>query len=318
MWKKNDKLIIAVSGGPDSICLLDCLAHLQKKYAWGLHVAHVNYGLRERDADADEQLVQEKAKLYNIPYSVLRAKKTHQKNNLEEHLRNIRYDFFEQLRYQLGFDAIVTAHHRDDQAETILLHLLRGCGMRGLGAMRPKNDHIIRPFLLTSKSDILTYLQYKQLSFRLDATNETSLFTRNRIRLEVIPLLQKLNPNIVETLARTALSLADDADALSSHFKEKFTKKNTSTFLASIFNSLHPTDARAFLRTLIEETTSKKCIPTFNQLEELRKLIRSTKNKLSEKTLYDLKFTRKGDKVSVLVKIPSKNSKRRISRSFTV
>jgi len=305
LWNRGDKILVAVSGGPDSLCLLDCMAHLGKKYDWSLHIAHVNYQLREEDSTADEALVRDRALFYNIPITVLHPKKLQETNNLEARLRTIRYEFFEKLRKKFGLDSIAVAHNQDDQVETLLLRLIRGSGLRGLGAMRPKDGVIIRPFLFTPKSDILNYLEEKNLPFRLDTSNTDPRFTRNRVRHELLPLLETFNPNIRETLAATALSLADDADTFSFLFKQSLAllKKETSgfSFSARVFATLQPSLQRAILRHIAETSDAYEQPPSFNEVEEMRKIIGSAKNKAATKTFRGLKFTRRGDRVSVLI-----------------
>ena len=288
------------------MCLLECLVVLGKKYDWTLHIAHVNYALRGEDSDHDEQLVRERADFYNVPISVLRPDISGKENNLEARLRAIRYEFFETLRVRLGFDTIAVAHTEDDQAETVLLRLLRGSGLRGLGAMRPRDGVIIRPLLCTPKADIVLYLEENALPFRIDQSNTDPKFTRNRIRHELLPLLETFNPHIRATLAQSALSLADDADVLAESLKYTtlFAENREKTrffFNASAFCALHIAVQRAMLRHFVEETGVFELPPSFSVIEEMRKFIASTKNKVSEKSFRGLKFTRRGDRVSVLL-----------------
>jgi tRNA(Ile)-lysidine synthase len=306
LWKRGDTILIAVSGGPDSMCLLDTLFCLAKKYDWKLHIAHVNYRLRKQDSDADEALVRERAQIYDIPLSILHPKKSKETGNLEARLRAIRYEFFEKLRKKLGATSIAVAHTQDDQAETLLLRLIRGAGLSGLGAMRPREGMIIRPLLLTPKDDILTYLKEKGLPFRTDESNADSRFTRNRVRHELLPFLETFNPNIRETLATSTLSLADDAATLSFFLKNFLSiapsqTPNKESFNTTTFTALNPSLQRALLRSLAERSDTYQQPPSFNEIEEMRKLIGSTKNKIAKKTFRGLKFTRRGDRVSVFI-----------------
>lgn len=314
LWKRGDKILVAVSGGPDSACLLDALFELAKKHDWALHVAHVNYRLREADSDADEALVRERAHAYALPISVLRPKVPKKTPNLEAHLRAIRYTFFEKLRKKHGLDTIAVAHTEDDQAETLLLRLIRGAGLRGLGAMRPKAGAVIRPLLLTPKADILRYLREKNLPFRTDTSNADSRFTRNRIRHELLPLLESFNPHIRETLSRTALTLADDAETLATLLAHNPTfthkqKTDESSFTASVFTTESPAIQRALLRHIVNTFDPSAQPPPFDEIEEMRKIIGSTKNKTAQKTFRGLKFTRRGDKVSMLSHKKDPNAK---------
>lgn len=306
LWKRGDRIVVAVSGGPDSMCLLECLVALGKKYDWALHIAHVNYALRGEDSDRDEQLVRERAHDYGVPVTVLRPDVSSDMSNLEARLRAIRYEFFEALRIRLGFDTIAVAHTEDDQSETVLLRLLRGSGLRGLGAMRPRDGVIIRPLLCTPKEDIVRYLEENALPFRIDRSNADLKFTRNRIRHELLPVLEAFNPRIRATLTQSALSLADDADVLAEGLKHatlfvENSEKTQFSLNASAFCVLHTAVQRAMLRNFVEEAGVFELPPSFSVIEEMRKFIASTKNKVSEKSFRGLKFTRRGDRVSVLL-----------------
>ncbi len=181
--------------------LLDVFFHLSSKYAFTLHVAHINYHLREKESDLDEKLVQSFCLKRNIPFHILQA---HPLKKDENTLRNIRFRFLEKICTQTRSNAIVLAHHQDDQAETLLLHLFRGGGKKGLSGMRPKNNKIMRPFLFLSKKEILTYAKNGNIPFRIDQSNGHTQFTRNIIRNEYIPLLKKTYPNISKLLAQTS------------------------------------------------------------------------------------------------------------------
>ena len=212
LWSRGSKIIVGVSGGPDSICLLDVLVFLSKKYEWQLRIAHVNYGLRDNDSDADALFVKKLAKQYKLPCSVLKPKITKQ-TNLEEYLRNIRYIFFEKLRTKYKFDSIAVAHTLDDQAETVLMRLIRGSGLSGLRAMQVKNGFIIRPLLEITRKDIMRYIGEQHLTYRTDDSNTDTKFLRNNIRHRLIPYLQKnFNPNIRDVLAHTARVVAEEYD----------------------------------------------------------------------------------------------------------
>lgn len=206
---RGSNIIVAVSGGPDSVALLALLARLREKHAFSLHVAHVNYRLRGRDSERDEALVRRLCKHWSVPVSILRPK-TQAKNNLEERLRLIRYGFFDRLQKQHGFDYVVTAHTMNDVAETLLLNLIRGSGSRGLSPFQRSLPSIARPLIYCQKSDIERFLTDEGIPFRIDRSNQSKRFTRNRVRHELLPLLETFNPSIIETLARTAAMLAQE------------------------------------------------------------------------------------------------------------
>ena len=211
LWEKDSKIIVGVSGGSDSVCLLDVLNKLAPKYGFQLHIAHVNYGLRDKASDLDEVFVRKLAAKYELPLSVLIAKKRQYSGNLESNLRKIRYDYFEELRLEIGFDNVAVAHNQDDQAETVLMRIIRGSGLNGLSAMKAKSVKIIRPLLGTSKGDILAYVKENKLKYRTDKSNADIKFLRNSIRHGLLPYLEKnFNPSIKKTLSEWSIAVACD------------------------------------------------------------------------------------------------------------
>lgn len=294
LWKKGDRLVLGVSGGPDSACLLDILAKLAPKSGLELLIAHVNYGLRGKDSDRDEKFVRKLAEKYGIKIELLNHK-TEGKTD-ENTLRDVRYAFFEKVRKENKFDLVAVAHSQDDQAETVLLHLIRGAGMKGLSGMRAKNDRVIRPLLETSRKEILEYLQINALTCRTDKTNRADLFLRNKIRNQLIPYIEKrFNPNIQETLAESALSIADDNRLLDHSAQEYFQKKYhlSAQKLLSLDTALQ---RRVLLLAIQEQKGDLKNI-SLSHIQELLKALKSTKNKNQAVLFQGLKLTRKGDRV---------------------
>lgn len=186
--------------------LLTLLTRLQTKHGFALHVAHVNYHLRGKDADRDELLVKQTCTNYGLPLSVLHPKHK-PTENIEATLREIRYRFFERLRKKLDFNVIVTAHTMNDVAETVLLNLIRGSGLAGLSPFQRVHSNIIRPLLSFTRAEIEAFLECEEIPSRQDKSNQSKRFTRNRIRHELLPLLETFNPNIVATLTKTAAIL---------------------------------------------------------------------------------------------------------------
>lgn len=190
------------------MALLHLLGRLKKKHAFRLHVAHVNYGLRGRDSERDETLVHVIAQTLGLPISVL-SSRIKPKRNTEARLREMRYAYFEKVRKRLGFSVIVTAHTMDDLAETFLMNLIRGAGPTGLSPFRhPLSRHIVRPLLDFRKKELVEFLEAEHLKYRLDRSNHSRRFIRNRIRHELLPLLETFNPSIVATLAATTRRLS--------------------------------------------------------------------------------------------------------------
>jgi len=210
----HDCLIVAVSGGADSVALLDLLATLPW-YSFRLIVAHLNHLLRGPESDGDERFVVELASRYNLPCEIkrvdVRSLAKQQRQSLEEAGREARYAFFEELRQRHQAAAIALAHHADDQAETLLMRLLRGAGIRGLASMAHRSDQaVIRPLLGLHRDDLRAHLALHKIPFREDASNQDRSFLRNRIRHELLPLLAGYNPAISDRLAATADLLAED------------------------------------------------------------------------------------------------------------
>ena len=200
----DDPLLVAVSGGQDSVVLLDALHRLGVPLA----VAHCHFGLRDAEADADEQFVRKLAKQYEAPYFVefFQTKAFAEQEGISTQMaaRALRYAWFEQVRRREGLAYVATAHHQRDAAETMLLNLTHGTGLAGLHGIPAKNGHLVRPLLPIAKPALFDYLVENQLLWREDASNDSPTYQRNRLRLEVLPVLRDINPNLDRTLQITA------------------------------------------------------------------------------------------------------------------
>ncbi|WP_243371879.1 tRNA lysidine(34) synthetase TilS [Geotalea sp. SG265] len=210
----GDAIVVAVSGGADSVALLDILAGL-KSLRLRLVVAHLNHCLRGAESDADEAFVRDLADSYGIPFVAkavdVGALSRQEKLSLEEAGRLARYSFFRELAADCKAGSVAVAHHADDQAETVLMRLIRGAGGSGLCAMSATTAGlIIRPLLSVTRNEIESYLEKKGLNYRTDSSNTDLEFLRNRIRNELIPFLKTYNPAITDRLAATASALAED------------------------------------------------------------------------------------------------------------
>ena len=214
-----DSVLVALSGGADSTALLLSMQTLKNEgRIGGLFAAHLNHGIRGEQALRDQLFCESLCRENGIPFQTETcdapgyAKATGK--TLEEAARALRYDFLERARLSFGADVIATAHHADDQAETVLLHLLRGCGTGGLAGMKPRNGRIVRPLLRTSRAEILAYLAERNAPFCEDETNAENAATRNRIRNELLPVLRAYNPAVAEALCRTAALCGEDDEYL--------------------------------------------------------------------------------------------------------
>ncbi|MBQ2275954.1 MAG: tRNA lysidine(34) synthetase TilS [Lachnospiraceae bacterium] len=219
--KKEDKIVVGVSGGADSICLLHLLDSLKEELRLTLYVVHINHGIRE-SGNEDEAFVKAFCKERSIECSVFKtdikqlAKIT--KTSVEEAGRQYRYECFEQVRREKGADSIAVAHNENDQAETMLFRLARGSGIGGIAGMKPKNGYVIRPILSCSREEIEEYLKKVNQSFCTDETNFDTIYTRNQIRHNVLPLLCNINSNAISHMFEAAKDLRE----YESFFMEQF------------------------------------------------------------------------------------------------
>ena len=211
LFTREDKILVTLSGGADSVALLRLLLDM----GYTCEAAHCNFHLRGDESVRDEMFVRELCLQLVVPLHVQHfqtmeeAEKRH--ISIEMAARELRYAWFEQLRLQQGADVIAVAHHKDDSVETLLLNLIRGTGINGLLGIRPKNGNIVRPLLCLDRKEITEYLQEIEQSYVTDSTNLQDEYTRNKIRLSLLPLMQEINPSIKESLLRTSEHLNDAA-----------------------------------------------------------------------------------------------------------
>lgn len=206
----GDTVICAVSGGADSVAMLFALYLLREKLGITLEAAHFNHNLRGEESLRDETFVRELCARYEIPLHVASGEIHPGKKGLEAAARDARYAFLESLPGK-----IATAHTADDNAETILMHLVRGTGLKGLGGIAPQRGKLIRPMLGITRREVEDFLAEWHLPHVEDSTNETDAFLRNRLRHHVMPLLAAENPRIAENLSQMALRLREDEACLS-------------------------------------------------------------------------------------------------------
>lgn len=205
MVQPGDKVICALSGGADSVALAFAFYLLRKKLGISLEAAHFNHHLRGAESDRDEAFVRSFCDRYDIPLHVGSAEVKPGKKGLEAAAREARYAFLRNLDGK-----IATAHTADDNAETVLLHLIRGTGLKGLGGITPVHGKVIRPLLTVTRQEVEAFLSEWCLTHIEDSSNESDVFLRNRIRHHVMPLLQQENPKIGENLSQMALRLRED------------------------------------------------------------------------------------------------------------
>lgn len=209
MVQPGDTVICAVSGGADSMALLWAMLGLREMLKIRVEAAHFNHHLRGAESQRDEDFVVSFCKTHDVVCHVGGAHVKTGEKGLEAAARNARYAFLQSLSGK-----IATAHTADDNAETMLMHLIRGTGLKGLGGIAPCRENIIRPMLSITRQEVLAFLAQEKISYVTDSSNDTDDFLRNRIRHHVMPLLKAENPALAENLSATALRLRQDEDAL--------------------------------------------------------------------------------------------------------
>lgn len=213
MAEEGERILAAVSGGADSICLLMVLSALQKEKKYELFVVHVEHGIRGEESEKDAEFVRNFCEMHKIPCKVYHCKAEEyareHKMTVEEGARTLRYGFFKKAAQEFGADKIAVAHNRNDCAETVLFHLARGTGLKGLCGILPVRENIIRPLLCLERSEIEAFLEEKGQSYCVDKTNEELDYTRNRIRHQVLPVLSEINSQAVFHINQTAAMAAE-------------------------------------------------------------------------------------------------------------
>jgi tRNA(Ile)-lysidine synthase len=206
MVDPGDRVIVAVSGGPDSVCLLDALHRLSKDLEISLVVAHYNHGLREKEDEAETRLVEDMVESMNLPFETGKAYHLRgQGSSIEEKARDARYGFLEEVRESHMAGKIALGHNLNDQAETVLMRIMRGSGPPGIAGIPPVRDNvIIRPLIGVKRQEIMDYLKVRRIPYAFDSSNTDKRYLRNRIRLELLPMMQDYEPQVIDRLCRLA------------------------------------------------------------------------------------------------------------------
>ncbi len=294
--EKNDKIVIGVSGGPDSICLLHVLYDLKEKLGIEIVVAHVNHMLRDV-ADLETEYVQNFCKILGIECYVKKAdileiSKT-QKKGTEEVGRQVRYDFFDEVAKKTNSNKIATAHNSNDRAETVILNILRGSGLCGLKGIEPiRNNKYIRPLINTDRQNIEKYCNDNKLEPKYDKTNGENIYTRNKVRNTVIPYIKKeFNPNIIKTINRLSSLATEENEYLQAITKQEFENlliEKTGSIILNLhkFNSLNLVIKRRLILYTINEV-----LHTTNGIEKVNidDIIKLCKNNIGNKYIMPIK-----------------------------
>jgi tRNA(Ile)-lysidine synthase len=283
----GSRIVLAISGGVDSVSLLDAFYLIRNQLTFTLALAHLNHQLRGKEADEDEEFVKSLAEKYSLPLYIQKFDvRTYAKDNslsIEEAARNVRYNFLKRVAHSFSAHYIATAHNLNDQAETVLLNIIRGTGLAGLRGIANKLElskklFLIRPFLIFTRAEIEQYARERNLSWREDSSNYLLEYSRNKIRHQLIPFLEnEFNPQIVPTIGNLA-SISQNAYKIVSNYVKKYSEKlitvrnkneielnleNFGLFDDFIFGDL----AQYITNTYFESTLS------FKQIEDLKKLI---------------------------------------------
>lgn len=222
LFDRGQHLLVAVSGGPDSITLLSLLHRLKRSWRLALTVAHFNYGLRGDESDADQVFVEAMCRRLDLPCQTMRldVRKRARGLSLQAAARDLRYRAMYEMAQECGADRIAVGHTADDQAETVLLWMLRGAGLTGLsGIPARRDDLVIRPLYETRRVELLAYLSDEAISFRQDSSNGKPIYLRNRVRQDVIPVLRRLVPSAVEALCKLGDLCREDDRYLNEHIQ---------------------------------------------------------------------------------------------------
>lgn len=227
--KSGDKVLVALSGGPDSVCLLNILYNLKAELNIEVGAAHLNHLLRDKDAFEDEEYVKTLCKSLDIPCFVKRVDinkySKDKKMSSEMAGRDARYNFFDDIVKDEGYTKIATAHNANDQAETILFRLMRGSGIEGLCGIKVRRDKIIRPILCLSRKEVEEYIEINNLKPRIDKTNFEKIYNRNKIRLDMIPYIKEnFNEDIIQTLNRMSVLLQKDNEFIENSARSFYEK----------------------------------------------------------------------------------------------
>lgn len=281
------KIVVAVSGGADSLALADLLFNVRQRFKLQLCIAHYEHGLRGQDSIDDSLFVEKFAENLGVKFFCehgdVKTFSAENKLSIETAARKLRYNFLCRVKRELNFDAIALAHHANDQAETVLMRLLRGATSTGLAAMKFSTESdefglLLRPLLRFKKFELESYCSARGITPRIDATNFETEVTRNKIRLELLPALEKFNPNIVDTLCRLGEISAEESDFINVETEKIFphvVNKSSAgqlELLRGEFLKLHTALQRAIVKKFLDEVCGVKDFG-FVHFEAVRKVL---------------------------------------------
>ena len=284
LFSAGQKICIALSGGIDSVVLFDLFIKIRQKLDLEICAAHLNHQLRGEEADSDQVFVESLCSSQNVPCFVdkkdVRTYGRERKMSTEEAAREVRYAFLKETARRTDSHLIALAHNANDQAETFLDHLTRGAGLAGLSGMEPVREDFIRPLLFATRKDIELYARQNGLAFRIDSTNTDVSYKRNRIRHELLPLLEKYNPRIISSLNKTAAILGNADVFMQNQAKEAYNScliaKDAEKIILDIESYLlyFPALQRYILAHSLKELSQDERLIDFDLVERINTLIK--------------------------------------------
>ncbi len=282
MLQKGDSVVIGVSGGADSVCLLHILWKLQAEYCLRLLAVHIHHGIRGKEADEDAAFTEELCRERNVEYRLIKKNvpklASEQGISEEEAGRLVRYETFYQICEQEGYRKIAVAHHQNDNAETIMWNFLRGSGLRGLAGMEPVRGMLIRPLLEVKRSQIEQWMQQEKIPWRNDSTNETVDYTRNKLRHQLLPWIeQNLVAGFCQRITNNTRIFYDTDEYLKNEAQKwmqeyAFHQQNESSFPRKKWDELHPALKRYVIRSEIDGLTGSLKDLTAEHVEAVLRL----------------------------------------------
>ncbi len=288
MFQPGHAVLIGVSGGPDSVALVSVMTALAPRFGLRLGIAHLHHMLRGTASDEDARFVADLARRHGIPYHMerrdVRRYKKSRKLSLEEAARQVRYDFFDAIAQEHGYDTIALGHHADDNAEQVLMALLRGSGPAGLSGIPPvRAGRIVRPLIDVTRAELIDYLDACGIPYRVDATNTDIRFLRNRVRHCLLPsLLREYNPRFIQTLNRLADILREDeawlASLVTPLYEQCMIRQEKDAVDLSVpeIRRLPPGARRRIIRRALEQVRGNLRRITFTHVEEITGLLDSS------------------------------------------
>lgn len=287
MLDRGDRVLLCVSGGPDSIFLTYALLYLRKEFNLRLYIAHLDHGIRGKVSYQDLLFVKRLADRFGIRFFSKRIILTKDKaHSVEETARKKRYDLFEKIAKKYAISKIATAHTADDQAETVLMRVLKGASIKGLSGIPPiricRNASYIRPLIELEKKDILYFLNTNSIAYRTDSTNKEERYFRNVVRNRIIPYLKRYNPQLKRALINIAESLREDKDFIeraTGRITKGISKKDGMVFLPLKDIVIQPTAIqKEVVRDALDKAGSNLKKLTFRHWKKIRLLLTSMQN----------------------------------------